>query len=111
MSKLKGKVAVVTGGNSGIGLAAAQRLHQEGARVVISGRDARTLDAAAGVIGAGTLAVQTDVSKLEDIDRLYSLVESKLGRLTYCLRTRGLRSSPPMPNPMRDYLTSNLPQT
>lgn len=90
MSKFKGKVAVVTGGNSGIGLATAQRLHQEGARVVISGRDARTLDAAAATIGAGTLAVQTDVSKPEDIERLYSVVASKLGKIDVLFANAGI---------------------
>lgn len=90
MSKFKGKVAVVTGGNSGIGLATAQRLHQEGARVVISGRDARTLDAAAATIGAGTLAVQADVSKPEDIERLYSVVASKLGKIDVLFANAGI---------------------
>lgn len=90
MSTLKGKVAVVTGGNSGIGLATAQRLHQEGARVAISGRDPRTLDAAVGAIGAGTLAVQADVSKLEDIDRLFSVISSKLGKIDVLFANAGI---------------------
>ena len=90
MSKFKGKVAVVTGGNSGIGLATAQRLHQEGARVVISGRDARTLDAAVAAIGAGTFAVQTDVSKPKDIERLYSVVASKLGKIDVLFANAGI---------------------
>jgi len=90
VSKLKGKVAVVTGGNSGIGLATAQRLHQEGARVVISGRDARTLDAAAGAVGAGTLAVQADVARLPDIDRLYSTVASRLGKIDVLFANAGI---------------------
>ncbi|HTV51722.1 MAG TPA: SDR family oxidoreductase [Steroidobacteraceae bacterium] len=81
MRRLEGKVAVVTGGNSGIGLASAKRLHAEGARVAISGRDARSLDAAVSQIGSDTLAVQSDVSKLADIDRLYSLVAAKLGKI------------------------------
>jgi NAD(P)-dependent dehydrogenase (short-subunit alcohol dehydrogenase family) len=95
VSKFKGKVAVVTGGNSGIGLATAQRLHQEGARVVISGRDARTLDAAVAAIGAGTLAVQTDVAKPKDIERLYSVVASKLGKIDVLFANAGIAKFAP----------------
>ena len=90
MHRFEGKVAVVTGGNSGIGLASAKRLHQEGARVVISGRDSRTLDAAVSAIGAGSLAVQSDVSKLEDIDRLYTFVASKLGKIDVLFANAGV---------------------
>jgi NAD(P)-dependent dehydrogenase (short-subunit alcohol dehydrogenase family) len=90
MKRLEGKVAVVTGGNSGIGLASAKRLHEEGARVVITGRDRKTLDAAVSAIGAGTVAVQSDVSKLEDIDRLFSLVESKLGKIDVLFANAGI---------------------
>ena len=70
MQRFEGKVAVITGGNSGIGLASAKRLHEEGARVAISGRDAKTLESAAKEIGGDTLAMQADVSKLADIDKL-----------------------------------------
>jgi NAD(P)-dependent dehydrogenase (short-subunit alcohol dehydrogenase family) len=90
VNRLEDKVAVVTGGNSGIGLASAKRLHQEGARVVISGRDARTLDAAVSAIGAGTLAVQSDVSRLADIERLYSVVASKLGKIDVLFANAGI---------------------
>jgi NAD(P)-dependent dehydrogenase (short-subunit alcohol dehydrogenase family) len=82
MSKrFEGKVALVTGGNSGIGLATAQRLKDEGARVAISGRSRKTLDEAAKILGNGALAVQADVSKLADLDRLYSEVTKKLGKI------------------------------
>ena len=95
VSRFKGKVAVVTGGNSGIGLATAKRLHQEGARVVISGRDTRTLDAAVAAIGAGTLAVQGDVSKPKDIERLYSVVASKLGKIDVLFANAGIAKFAP----------------
>lgn len=81
MNGLKGKVAVVTGGNSGIGLAAAKRLQEEGARVAISGRSRQTLDEAVRSAGNGMFAVQADVVKLEDIERLYQTVVQKLGRI------------------------------
>jgi NAD(P)-dependent dehydrogenase (short-subunit alcohol dehydrogenase family) len=95
MKRLEGKVALVTGGNSGIGLASAKRLHEEGARVVITGRDAKTLDAAQGAIGAGTLAIQSDVSKIEDIDRLFSTVASKLGKIDVLFANAGIAKFAP----------------
>jgi NAD(P)-dependent dehydrogenase (short-subunit alcohol dehydrogenase family) len=81
MKRLEGKVAVVTGGNSGIGLATAKRLQEEGARVVISGRSRKTLDEAVRTIGNGVVAVQADVAKLADVDRLYAEVSQKLGKI------------------------------
>jgi NAD(P)-dependent dehydrogenase (short-subunit alcohol dehydrogenase family) len=95
VNRLAGKVAVVTGGNSGIGLATAKRLHEEGARVVITGRDAKTLDAAVSAIGDGSLAIQSDVSKLEDIDRLFSVVESKVGKVDVLFANAGIAKFAP----------------
>ena len=74
MKRLEGKVAVVTGGNSGIGLATAKRLQEEGARVAISGRSRKTLDEAVKAIGNGVLAVQAGVAKLADLDKLFTQV-------------------------------------
>jgi NAD(P)-dependent dehydrogenase (short-subunit alcohol dehydrogenase family) len=90
MRRLEGKVAVVTGGNSGIGLAAAQRLHAEGAHVAVSGRDARTLDKAVDAIGTGTLAVRSDVSKLEEIDRLFAAVTTEFGKIDILFANAGI---------------------
>jgi NAD(P)-dependent dehydrogenase (short-subunit alcohol dehydrogenase family) len=95
MKRLEGKVAVVTGGNSGIGLASAKRLHEEGARVVITGRDRKTLDAAANAIGAWTVALQSDASKVDDIERLFSLVESKLGKIDVLFANAGIAKFAP----------------
>ena len=81
INRLEGKVAVVTGGNSGIGLATAKRLQQEGARVAISGRSKKTLDEAVRTIGNGVVAVQADVAKLTDLDKLYTEVSQKLGKI------------------------------
>ena len=69
--KLKGKVAVITGGNSGIGLATAQEFKAQGAEVVIFGRTQKTLEDAVHTVGSGTLTVQGDVTHLADLDRLY----------------------------------------
>src|SRR4051812_28498523 len=81
MGKLEGKVAVVTGGNSGIGLATAKEFRREGARVVITGRDARTLAEAAREIGGDVLALRSDASSLSDIDELFTAVRERYGRV------------------------------
>jgi NAD(P)-dependent dehydrogenase (short-subunit alcohol dehydrogenase family) len=81
MGKLEGKVAVVTGGNSGIGLATAREFRREGARVVITGRDARTLEEASREIGGEVLALRSDSSSLKDIDELFAAVKERFGRV------------------------------
>src|ERR1700682_4206267 len=95
MKRLEGKVAVVTGGNSGIGLAAAKRLQEEGARVAIAGRSKKTLDEAVKTIGNGVLAVQADVAKLADIDKLYAEVSRKLGNIDILLVNAGVAKFAP----------------
>lgn len=90
MNRLEGKVAVVTGGNSGIGLASAKRLQEEGARVVINGRNKKTLDDAVKAIGNGVLAVQADVSKKDDLDKLYATVSHKLGKIDVLFANAGI---------------------
>lgn len=74
MGKLEGKTAVVTGGNSGIGLATAKRFADEGAHVFITGRRQEALDAAVAEIGGSVTAVRGDISNLRDVDRLYEAV-------------------------------------
>lgn len=81
MSRLQGKIAVVTGGNSGIGLATAQQFVREGAKVVIFGRDRATLAAAQETLGANATAVQGDVTNSADLDRLFEAVKKKHGRV------------------------------
>lgn len=90
MKRLEGKVALVTGGNSGIGLATAQRLHQEGARVVISGRNQKTLQEAAKLIGPDVLAVQSDVSRAADLDKLYAAVTKAFGKIDVLFANAGI---------------------
>jgi NAD(P)-dependent dehydrogenase (short-subunit alcohol dehydrogenase family) len=79
MSKLNGKIAVVTGGSSGIGLAAAKKFVEEGAYVFIVGRRQSELDKAKAEIGRNVTAVQADVGNLDDLDRLYDRVKDEKG--------------------------------
>jgi NAD(P)-dependent dehydrogenase (short-subunit alcohol dehydrogenase family) len=87
--KLAGKVAVVTGGSSGIGLATAERFVAEGAYVFITGRRQGELDAAARRIGENVTAVRGDVSNLADLDRLYATVEREKGRIDVLFANAG----------------------
>src|SRR2546428_751958 len=81
MPKFQGKVAVVTGGSSGIGLATAKRFVEEGAFVYITGRRQTELDKAVSLIGHSVTAVQADVSNLADLDRLYDKLASEKGKI------------------------------
>src|SRR6266446_3206163 len=96
MARLAGKVAVVTGGNSGIGLATAKRFREEGARVVISGRDQKTLDEAVKTIGGDVVAVRADVSKLSDLDKLYKTVADKFGKIDVLFANAGIAKFAPV---------------
>ena len=72
MGKLEGKVAVITGGNSGIGLATAKEFNEQGAQVIITSRDQETLDAARREIGGNVVALRSDTSSLTEIDTLFA---------------------------------------
>jgi NAD(P)-dependent dehydrogenase (short-subunit alcohol dehydrogenase family) len=89
MGKLEGKVAVVTGGNSGIGLATAQLFVAEGAYVFITGRRQAELDAAVKLIGKNVTGVQGDVAKLTDLDRLYATVKQQKGHIDIVFANAG----------------------
>ena len=79
MSKLHNRLTVITGGNSGIGLATAKRFASEGAKVIITGRRKEANDKAVADIGAGALAIVADTSKLEDIDRMIEQIRIEHG--------------------------------
>ncbi len=74
MKKLNNKIAVITGGNSGIGLATARRFIADGAQVVITGRNQEALDTAVAELGDLATAIRGDVANLEDLDRLFAQV-------------------------------------
>ena len=97
MSKLKGKVAVITGGNSGIGLATAQQFVSDGAYVFITGRRQSELDSAATQIGKNNVtAVQGDVSNLADLDRLYATVKKQKGQINVLFANAGTIGAAPL---------------
>ncbi|HEY0537886.1 MAG TPA: glucose 1-dehydrogenase [Actinoallomurus sp.] len=89
MGWLEGKTAIVTGGTTGIGLAAAGRLAAEGAHVFVTGRRKAELDAAVEKIGAGATGVQSDVSDLADLDRLYAAVRQQGRRVDVLFANAG----------------------
>jgi NAD(P)-dependent dehydrogenase (short-subunit alcohol dehydrogenase family) len=96
MKRLEAKVAVVTGGNSGIGLATAKQFRDEGASVAISGRSQKTLDEAAKILGKDALVVQADVSKLADADKLFSAVEKRFGKIDVLFVNAGIAKFVPV---------------
>jgi NAD(P)-dependent dehydrogenase (short-subunit alcohol dehydrogenase family) len=96
MGKLDNKVALVTGGTSGIGLATAKRFAAEGAQVYITGRRQKELDAAVKEVGKGAVGVQGDVSKLADLDRLFDTIKKQKGRLDVVFTNAGGGAFGPM---------------
>ncbi|HZG40403.1 MAG TPA: SDR family oxidoreductase [Nodosilinea sp.] len=89
MNKLEGKIALVTGGTSGIGLATAKHFVAEGAYVFITGRRQTELDAAVEAIGKNVTGVQSDASKMEDLDRLFATIGQEQGRLDIIFANAG----------------------
>jgi len=96
MKRFAGKTAVVTGGNSGIGFATAKLFHDEGAKVAISGRDQKTLDEAVKTIGSDILAIKADVSKSADLDRMYTEIAAKFGKIDALFANAGIGKFAPV---------------
>jgi NAD(P)-dependent dehydrogenase (short-subunit alcohol dehydrogenase family) len=94
--KLAGKIAVITGGSSGIGLATAKRFVEEGAHVVITGRREKELKEAAASIKKNVTTVVGDVSRLEDLDRLYAVVKEKHGHIDVLFANAGAGTVAPL---------------
>jgi NAD(P)-dependent dehydrogenase (short-subunit alcohol dehydrogenase family) len=106
--KLAGKVAVVTGGSSGIGLATAKRFVDEGAYVFITGRRQSELGTAVSQIGKNVTGVQSDVSKMADLDKLYAAVKEQKGKLDIVFANAGTGALLRSAKSVKNILTSNL---
>ena len=96
MGRLEGKVAVITGANSGIGLASAKRFASEGARVFMTGRRQAELDEAVAEVGHGARGAQGDVANLSDLDRLYETVREEAGQIDVLFANAGIGELAPL---------------
>ena len=94
--RLAGKIAVVTGGTTGIGFATAKRFAAEGARVFITGRRQAELDKAIAAIGGNVTGLQADSAKMTDLDRLYAQVKADAGRIDILFANAGCGSNMPL---------------
>lgn len=106
--RLNEKVTVITGGNSGIGLATAKEFRANGARVAIFGRNQNTLDQASASLGADTLAVQGDVRRLPDLERFFQQVNRRFGKIDVLVANAGIAKFAPvesMPEELFDELS------
>jgi len=106
MGKLEGKVAVVTGGNSGIGFATAKEFKEQGAQVVITGRDQQTLDEARRDLGGEVLAVPSDTSNLADIDKLCATIKQKFGHIDVLFINAGIGKFAPVEGVTEEFFDS-----
>jgi NAD(P)-dependent dehydrogenase (short-subunit alcohol dehydrogenase family) len=109
MSRLAGKVAVISGGTSGIGLAIAQRFVQEGAHVFIFGRRRNALDAAVKLIDANVTAIQADASRLEDVDRVAEAVRRAKGKVDVVVSNAALVEQVPLREITEDHYDRTFP--
>lgn len=96
MSRFEGKVAVITGGNSGIGLATARQLISEGAKVVIAGRDQATIDSSVAELGGNARGVKADVSNLTDIENIFAVTAKEFGKVDVLFVNAGIAKFAPL---------------
>src|SRR5882757_1974312 len=94
--RLANKTALITGGNSGIGLATARLFVAEGARVAITGRNQKTLDAAVAELGDGVVAIQADVTDVEAMERAVAKAAEQLGKLDIVFANAGIGAASPV---------------
>src|SRR5499427_9943545 len=102
--RFQGKVAVVTGGNSGIGLGVAKAYAREGAKVAITGRNQKTLEAAAKEIGDGTLAIQSDAGKVAEIEAALKKISERFGRIDALFVNAGVAKLVPFEEVTEEFL-------
>ena len=95
-NKLEGKVAVITGGTSGIGLATAKKFVSEGAYVFITGLDQKEIDEAISDIGKNVKGIKSDVSNLDDIDKMYDVVKDQKGHIDILFANAGIIEFDPL---------------
>ncbi len=103
MSRLDGKVAVISGGTSGIGLAIAQRFEKEGAHLFIFGRHRDALDETQQLIGGNVTTIQADAARLEDLDRVADAVRAAKGKVDVVVSSAGLVEQVPLPEITPDH--------
>ena len=108
MSKLTNKTAVITGGNSGIGLATAKEFIKEGARVIIMGRDKKTLDEAVKELGPQATGIQGDITNSSDLDKLFAEAKSKFGKIDILFANAGVAIFAPFDQTDEKLLNANF---
>lgn len=96
MSKLENKIAVITGGNSGIGLSTAIVFAEQGAKVTITGRNQASLNSAVDTIGNGAIGIVSDVSDLNSIKQAYEEVSKRFGKIDVLVVNAGVAISAPL---------------
>src|SRR5262245_22518975 len=106
--RFKEKVAVVTGGNSGIGLGTAKAYAREGASVAITGRDEQTLQAAAKEIGPGTLAIKADVGRVSEIENAIGKIGEKFGIIDALFVNAGIGEFMPLEQITEEFFASTF---
>jgi NAD(P)-dependent dehydrogenase (short-subunit alcohol dehydrogenase family) len=108
MSKLTNKTAVITGGNSGIGLATAKEFIKEGARVIIMGRDQKTLDAALKELGSQATGIRGDITNTADLDKLFAEAKSRFGKIDILFANAGVAIFAPFDQTDEKLLDANF---
>ena len=106
--KLKNKIAVITGGNSGIGLATAHEFKAQGARVIIIGRNAEAVAKAAREVGGDTIGLTADVSRTADLEKAFQTIREKIGRIDVLFANAGIAKFMPFPEVTEQFFLETI---